>query len=252
MPQPDPATETLREIIASARNLVFFGGAGVSTESGIPDFRSPDGLYAAQTAYGYRPEGILSIDFFEARPDVFFDYYVHNILHLDAQPNAAHRALAQLEDRGVLSAVVTQNIDGLHQLAGSRTVHELHGSVLRNHCRECGTPHDVAEVVASASTPDAVPRCRRCGGVVRPDVVLYGEVLDPQVVSAAVDAIRTADVLIVGGTSLVVHPAAGLVNCFRGDRLVLINKEATPHDSAADLVIRAPIGQVLGAAALRE
>ncbi|MGM0385081.1 MAG: NAD-dependent protein deacylase [Actinomycetota bacterium] len=246
------AVDSLREIIASARNIVFFGGAGVSTESGIPDFRSADGLYAAQSTFGHAPEDILSHQFFEERPDVFFDYYVHQILHLDAQPNAAHRALSRLEDEGRLRAVVTQNIDGLHQLAGSRTVHELHGSVLRNRCRDCGEAYDVAAIVAGAASPGGVPRCDRCGGVVRPDVVLYGEMLDDGVVAAAVEAIRAADVLIVGGTSLVVYPAAGLVNHFRGDRLVLINRDATPYDGFAHLVIRAPIGQALDAAVLRE
>ncbi|MDX5318419.1 MAG: NAD-dependent protein deacylase [Actinomycetes bacterium] len=246
------SVERLREVITAAQNIVFFGGAGVSTESGIPDFRSADGLYAAQATYGAPPEDILSIDFLEARPDVFFDYYVHHILHLDAQPNAAHRALAHLEDEGRLSAVVTQNIDGLHQLAGSRTVHELHGSVRRNHCRDCGEAYDVAAIVAGAATPGGVPRCDRCGGVVRPGVVLYGEVLDDDVVAAAVHAIRAADVLIVGGTSLVVYPAAGLIHYFRGERLVLINRDPTPYDELAHLVIRAPIGQALGEAVLRE
>ena len=250
MPFLEPATEALREIIASARDLVFFGGAGVSTESGIPDFRSAGGLYAAQHSYGAPPEDILSIQFFEDSPEVFFDYYVHQVLHPDAQPNAAHRALARLEDEGRLRAVVTQNIDGLHQLAGSRTVHELHGSVRRNSCRECGEPHDVAASVAGAASPGGVPRCRRCGGVVRPDVVLYGEMLDDDVVAAAVDAIRAADVLIVGGTSLVVYPAAGLVHYYRGDRLVLINRDPTPYDELAHLVLRAPIGQALGSAVL--
>jgi len=239
---------SLREILSAAENAVFFGGAGVSTESGIPDFRSADGLYAARATYGYRPEDILSIDFLEDRPDVFFRYYVHEILHLDARPNPAHRALARLEDEGRLRAVVTQNIDGLHQLAGSRTVHELHGSVHRNSCRDCGTAYDVATIVTGAASPGGVPRCERCDGVVRPDVVLYGEALDERVVSAAVSAIRAADVLIVGGTSLVVYPAAGLIHYFRGDRLVLINRDPTPYDDLAHLVIRAPIGQVLGAA----
>jgi len=242
-----PDLGSLRELLAGARNIVFFGGAGVSTESGIPDFRSPAGLYTAQHTYGHRPEDILSIEFLQDRPQVFFDYYVHEILHLDAQPNAAHRALARLEDEGRLRAVVTQNIDGLHQRAGSRTVHELHGSVLRNHCVGCGAPHDVAAIVAGAATPGGVPRCERCGGVVRPDVVLYGEPLDQDVIADAVAAIRAADVLIVGGTSLVVYPAAGLVHYFRGNHIVLINKEPTPVDELAHLVIRAPIGEVLGA-----
>lgn len=247
---PAPHANALREVIGTARNIVFFGGAGVSTESGIPDFRSADGLYTARSAYGHRPEDILSITFLEDRPDVFFDYWVHHILHLDAQPNAAHRALAHLEDEGRLTAVVTQNIDGLHQGAGSRTVHELHGSVRRNHCRDCGEAHDVAAIVAGAASPGGVPRCDRCGGVVRPDVVLYGEVLDDDVVAASVDAIRGADVLIVGGTSLVVYPAAGLIHYFRGDRLVLINRDPTPYDELAHLVVRAPIGEVLGGAVL--
>ena len=227
----------LREWTGESRNIVFFGGAGVSTESGIPDFRSTDGLYSQQ--YDYPPETILSHSFFEARPEEFFRFYRDKMLYLDAQPNDAHRKLAQWEAEGKLRAVITQNIDGLHQKAGSRRVLELHGSVLRNHCRKCGAFYGVEAVRDSRG----VPRCR-CGGVIKPDVVLYEEGLDEDVMAAAVSAIRHADVLIIGGTSLTVYPAAGLVRYYRGEKLAVINKTALPGAGAA-LTIQEPIGQVM-------
>ena len=227
----------LKEWTDGSRNIVFFGGAGVSTESGIPDFRSTDGLYNQQ--YDYPPETILSHSFFEARPEEFFRFYRDKMLYLDAQPNDAHRKLAQWEAEGKLRAVITQNIDGLHQKAGSKNVLELHGSVLRNHCRTCGAFYGVEAVRDSRG----VPRCR-CGGVIKPDVVLYEEGLDQDVMAAAVSAIRHADVLIIGGTSLTVYPAAGLVRYYRGEKLAVINKTALPGAEAA-LTIQAPIGQVM-------
>ena len=230
----------LQRWIDESGRIVFFGGAGVSTESGIPDFRSVDGLYNQQ--YDYPPETILSHTFYEARPEEFFRFYRNKMLFPDAQPNAAHKKLAELEAAGKLTAVVTQNIDGLHQKAGSKNVLELHGSVLRNHCERCGKFFSLEEVMASSG----VPRCDKCGGRVKPDVVLYEEALDQQVLSAALEAIRKADMLIIGGTSLAVYPAASLVNYYRGNRLALINKSPTPYDRNADLVIAAPIGQVLG------
>ena len=227
----------LKEWTDESRNIVFFGGAGVSTESGIPDFRSTDGLYNQQ--YDYPPETILSHSFYAAQPEEFFRFYRDKMLYLDAQPNAAHKKLAQWEAEGKLRAVITQNIDGLHQKAGSKTVLELHGSVLRNHCQRCGAFYGVETVQSSRG----VPRCR-CGGVIKPDVVLYEEGLDQDVMAAAVSAIRHADVLIIGGTSLTVYPAAGLVRYYRGDKLAVINKTALPG-AGADLTIREPIGQVL-------
>ncbi len=227
----------LKEWTDESRNIVFFGGAGVSTESGIPDFRSTDGLYNQQ--YDYPPETILSHSFYAAQPEEFFRFYRDKMLYLDAQPNAAHKKLAQWEAEGKLRAVITQNIDGLHQKAGSKNVLELHGSVLRNHCQRCGAFYGVETVQSSRG----VPRCR-CGGVIKPDVVLYEEGLDQDVMAAAVSAIRHADVLIIGGTSLTVYPAAGLVRYYRGDKLAVINKTALPG-AGADLTIREPIGQVL-------
>ena len=229
----------LQEWINTHKKIVFFGGAGVSTESGIPDFRSVDGLYHQH--YAYPPETILSHSFFVAEPDVFFDFYRDKMLALDARPNAAHRKLAELEKAGKLTAVVTQNIDGLHQAAGSRTVYELHGSVHRNTCQRCGKKFDARYMAATAG----VPCCDACGGRIKPDVVLYEEGLDQETVDGAIRAIRGADMMIVGGTSLVVYPAAGLLRYFRGDKLVLINKGATGMDSDADLLISEPIGQVL-------
>lgn len=228
----------LKELIEGSGNIVFFGGAGVSTESGIPDFRSVDGLYHQK--YAYPPETILSHTFFERHTEEFFDFYRDKMLYLDAQPNAAHRMLAELEARGKCRAVVTQNIDGLHQRAGSKHVFELHGSVLRNHCVRCGRAYGVEAVKESRG----IPRCS-CGGVIKPDVVLYEEALNDRVIDGAVNAIAQADLLIVGGTSLNVWPAAGLINYFRGDRLALINKSPVARDLAAGLVITDPIGEVL-------
>ena len=231
--------QELQKIIDGHRNIVFFGGAGVSTESGIPDFRSVDGLYHQK--YAWPPETILSHTFFVQHTEEFYRFYRDKMLALDARPNAAHKKLAEMETAGKLKAVVTQNIDGLHQKAGSRTVYELHGSVHRNYCTRCGAFYD-AEFVKES---EGVPHCTRCGGVIKPDVVLYEEGLDQNTIEGAVRAIEHADVLIVGGTSLVVYPAAGLVQYFRGDRIVLINKGSTSMDRTADLLIQEPIGQVL-------
>lgn len=228
---------TLRKWVKESDHIVFFGGAGVSTESGIPDFRSTDGLYHQQ--YDYPPETILSRSFFEENPREFFRFYRDKMLYLDAQPNAAHRKLAQLEKDGKLQAVITQNIDGLHQKAGSQRVLELHGSVLRNHCQKCGTPYGVDAIVHS----EGVPRCT-CGGIIKPDVVLYEEALDEDVLMQAVSAIRRAEVLIIGGTSLTVYPAAGLVRYYQGNKLVVINKTRLPM-TGADLIIEGAIGQVM-------
>ena len=229
----------LQKIVDTHQRIVFFGGAGVSTESGIPDFRSQDGLYHQQ--YAYPPETIISHSFFLQNTEEFYRFYKDKMLILDVEPNPAHRKLAELERAGKLKAVVTQNIDGLHQKAGSRRVYELHGSIHRNHCLRCGKFFDAAYVKAAPG----VPRCVECGGLVKPDVVLYEEGLDQACVEGAVNAIRDADCLIIGGTSLVVYPAAGLIDYFRGDRMVLINKSATSRDRSADLVISAPIGEVL-------
>ena len=231
--------QELQKIVDGHRNIVFFGGAGVSTESGIPDFRSVDGLYHQK--YTWPPETILSHTFFVQHTEEFYRFYRDKMLALDARPNAAHKKLAEMETAGKLKAVVTQNIDGLHQKAGSRTVYELHGSVHRNYCTRCGAFYD-AEFIKES---EGVPHCTRCGGVIKPDVVLYEEGLDQNTIEGAVRAIEHADVLIVGGTSLVVYPAAGLVQYFRGDRIVLINKGSTSMDRTADLLIQEPIGQVL-------
>ena len=219
--------------------MVFFGGAGVSTESGIPDFRSVDGLYHQQ--YPYPPETILSATFFHQHTEEFYRFYREKMLCLDAQPNAAHRTLAQWERQGKLTGIVTQNIDGLHQKAGSQAVWELHGSIHRNHCLQCRRSYP-AETIARSS---GIPRCT-CGGIIKPDVVLYEEQLDGQVLAGAVEAISRADLMLVGGTSLSVYPAAGLLSYFRGEHVVLINRSATPMDRQADLVIRDPVGAVLG------
>jgi len=231
--------EALEKILAQSSRIVFFGGAGVSTESGIPDFRSVDGLYF-QT-YDYPPETILSHRFWQENTAEFYKFYRDKMMPLGAKPNAAHLRLARLEAEGRLRAVVTQNIDGLHQAAGSKTVYELHGSVHRNYCVNCGKFYG-PEFIAEST---GVPRCPVCGGVVKPDVVLYQEGLDEQTVSGAVRAIRNADTLIIGGTSLVVYPAAGLVDHFRGDHLVVINMQPTWADFDASLCLAAPIGQVL-------
>ena len=229
--------QTLKRWVAESRRIAFFGGAGVSTESGIPDFRGVDGLYRQK--YAYPPETILSHDFFERMPEEFFRFYREKILILGAEPNAAHRKLAEWEAQGKLTGVVTQNIDGLHQKAGSRRVYELHGSIHRNFCTRCGRSYS-AEWIASTS---GVPRCE-CGGAVKPDVVLYGESLDDAVLSGAMRAIARADLLIVGGTSLSVYPAAGLIDWYAGDRLVLVNRTPTPRDDRANLIQRDPIGKV--------
>ena len=229
--------ETLKQWIAESNHIVFFGGAGVSTESGIPDFRSVDGLYNQK--FDYPPEVIISHSFYERRPEYFFNFYREKMLPLGFEPNITHKVLARWEEEGKLSAVVTQNIDGLHQKAGSKKVYELHGSVLRNYCTRCRKFHS-AEFVKD--TP-GVPRCT-CGGIVKPDVVLYEESLDEQTIEGAVRAIAKADLLIVAGTSLTVYPAAGLVNSYRGHRLVLINRDATPYDSQADLVFRDSLGNI--------
>ncbi len=231
--------EDLKKVIEDSSNIVFFGGAGVSTESGIPDFRSVDGLYNQK--YKYPPETILSHSFFMTRPKDFYDFYRDKMICTSAKPNKAHYALARLEEQGKLRAVVTQNIDGLHQLAGSRTVYELHGSVLRNYCMKCHKFYDLSAVTESTD----IPKCK-CGGIIKPDVVLYEEGLDDKTVSAAVHAIAKADVLIIGGTSLNVYPAAGFLRYFDGSKIVLINKSPTSYDKEADIVIRDPIGQVLG------
>ena len=232
--------EQLQQWIADSQNIVFFGGAGVSTESGIPDFRSVDGLY--HQTYDEPPETILSHTYFMGRTGDFYRFYRDKMLCADARPNAAHLKLAELERAGKLKAVVTQNIDGLHQLAGSKTVYELHGSVHRNYCMKCG--HFYKPDFIAQSTD--VPHCTECGGIIKPDVVLYEEGLDQDTVEGAVRAIRRADVLIVGGTSLVVYPAAGLINYYRGHKLILINRDPTPYDGRADLVIHDSIGKVLG------
>ena len=237
--------ERLKNIIDDSKSIVFFGGAGVSTESGIPDFRSEKGLYSAQKQYGFSPEEILSHTFFVRHMEVFFDYYKKNLIYMDAQPGDAHRTLAHLEREGKLKAVVTQNLDGLHQKAGSRNVFELHGSVLRNYCMDCGEYHDVEYIMNEEYCRNGIPLCRKCGGVVKPDVVLYEEVLDDECVNGAISAISAADTLIIGGTSLVVYPAAGLIRYFRGNNLVLINKQATGYDSKANLVINDQIGKVM-------
>jgi NAD-dependent deacetylase len=231
------AVDRLKNMIANSDNIVFFGGAGVSTESGIPDFRSVDGLYNQQ--YRYPPETIISHGFFEANPEEFYRFYRDKLVIKGAEPNAAHRRLAELEREGKLRAVITQNIDGLHQAAGSKKVLELHGSVHRCYCAKCGLSYPEEAI----NQGDGVPRCQ-CGGIIRPDVVLYEEGLDQNVLSEAIQNIRHADVLIVGGTSLVVYPAAGLINYYRGDKLVLINRDPTSQDGYADLVIREKIGQV--------
>ena len=240
--------EELTEVLRKSNNIVFFGGAGVSTESNIPDFRSEQGLYNAQQEYGMSPEQMISHSFFMRDTETFFDYYKNNMVYPDARPNAAHIALAKLEEMGKLKAVVTQNIDGLHQKAGSRTVYELHGSVLRNYCMDCGASYDLDYVMAPENCDGHIPKCKKCGGIVKPDVVLYEESLDDAQIRGAVDAIGNADTLIIGGTSLVVYPAAGFVNYFKGKDLILINKSSTSYDGRASLVIHDAIGQVLGEA----
>lgn len=229
----------LQEIIDDSERIVFFGGAGVSTESNIPDFRSADGLYRQK--YKYSPEQIVSHSFFMRNTEGFYEFYKDKMMYLDAKPNAAHKKLAELEAAGKLAAVITQNIDGLHQAAGSKNVYELHGSILRNYCESCGKFYDAAYVKNS----EGVPRCG-CGGRIKPDVVLYEEGLDPDIIQKSIRAISEADTLIIGGTSLVVYPAAGFIDYFRGKHLVVINKSATAKEVGAELVIAAPIGEIMG------
>ena len=235
----DEKIQRLKEIIDGSDNIVFFGGAGVSTESGVPDFRSVDGLYNQE--YDYPPETILSHTFYRRNPEEFYRFYHNKMLFPDAKPNAAHKALAKLEKKGKLKAVVTQNIDGLHQAAGSETVYELHGSVHRNYCESCGKFYGLKDIMVQKG----VPKCS-CGGIIKPDVVLYEEGLDQNTIRKSIEAISNADVLIIGGTSLAVYPAAGLIDYYRGNKLVLINKSSTPKDSRADLIINDAIGKVLG------
>lgn len=231
--------ETLQKWIDESSRIVFFGGAGVSTESGVPDFRSVDGLYNQK--YDYPPEEILSHTFYRRKPEEFYRFYRDKMIYTDALPNKAHLKLAELEEKGKLTAVVTQNIDGLHQAAGSKKVYELHGSVLRNYCENCGKFFDINYIIES----DGVPKCDKCNGPVKPDVVLYEEGLDSNTMNGALNAISNADMLIIGGTSLNVYPAAGLIDYYRGNRLVLINMSKTPMDYKADLVIYDKIGKVL-------
>lgn len=236
--------ENFQKIYDNSDSIVFFGGAGVSTESGIPDFRSQDGLYSQQ--WKYPPETIISRGFFDANPVEFYRFYREKLIIKNIEPNTAHFQLAKMEEKGKLKAVVTQNIDGLHQKAGSRNVFELHGSTLRNFCMDCGAEYGIDFIAESENSPDKLPRCAKCGGLVKPDVVLYEESLDQNVINGAVNAIKNADTLIIGGTSLVVYPAAGLIDYFRGKNIVLINKSATAGDARANLVIHESIGKVLG------
>ena len=231
--------ETLQKWIDESNRIVFFGGAGVSTESGVPDFRSVDGLYNQK--YDYPPEEILSHTFYRRKPEEFYRFYRDKMIYTDALPNKVHLKLAELEEKGKLTAIVTQNIDGLHQAAGSKKVYELHGSVLRNYCENCGKFFDINYIIES----DGVPKCDKCNGPIKPDVVLYEEGLDSNTMNGALNAISNADMLIIGGTSLNVYPAAGLIDYYRGNRLVLINMSKTPMDYKADLVIYDKIGKVL-------
>lgn len=233
--------QILQQIIDSSKKIVFFGGAGVSTESGIPDFRSQDGLYSQE--WKYPPETIISRSFFDHDPKEFYRFYRQKLIIKDVKPNITHIKLAELEKAGKLTAVVTQNIDGLHQLAGSKTVYELHGSTLRNFCMKCGQFYGIDFIAESENTPQKLPQCS-CGGLVKPDVVLYEEGLDDSTVTGAINAISEADTLIIGGTSLVVYPAAGLIRYFKGKTIVLINKSETQADSSADLVIHDSLGKV--------
>ncbi|ADZ19332.1 NAD-dependent deacetylase [Clostridium acetobutylicum] len=232
----------LKKIVAESSSIVFFGGAGVSTESNIPDFRSENGLYKTKNNFSYPPEVMLSHTFFKNHTEDFFEFYREKMIFKDAKPNAAHYSLAKIEEQGKLKAIVTQNIDGLHQLAGSKNVYELHGSIHRNYCMDCGKSFDLEYVIKSETT---IPKCDKCGGIVKPDVVLYEEGLDDSIIQNSVKAISEADTLIVGGTSLVVYPAAGLIRYFKGNKLILINKSATAYDNEADLVISDSIGKVL-------
>ncbi len=237
---------TLKKMIEESDNIVFFGGAGVSTESGIPDFRSENGIYNTVHQYGAPPEEILSHTYYKRHPQTFFDFYLNTIIHTEAQPNAAHKALAKLEQLGKLKSVVTQNIDGLHQLAGSKAVYELHGTIMKNYCEKCGAFYDL-DYVINGIKKDGIPKCDKCGGTVKPDVVLYEEGLDSETITRSVMAIEKADILIIGGTSLNVYPAAGFINYYQGHKLVLINKSSTPYDGRANLLIHDSIGKVLSA-----
>ena len=240
----DDKIKKLSEIIKNSNNIVFFGGAGVSTESGIPDFRSANGLWSEKLKINLTPEQLVSHTMFIKYPEEFFKFYKEKLIYPNAKPNAAHIALAKLEKMGKLKAIVTQNIDGLHQLAGSKNVYELHGSVLRNYCMNCHAFYDEKFILESKG----IPTCTKCGGIVKPDVVLYEEGLDNDIINGAVRAISQADTLIIGGTSLVVYPAAGLIDYFRGKNLILINKSSTSADSKATLIINDAIGKVLGEA----
>lgn len=242
----DSNIEKLKSWIKDSDNIVFFGGAGVSTESNIPDFRSETGIYNTVHKYGRSPEVILSHSFFMRDPETFYDFYRTTMSYPDALPNDAHKALAKLEKLGKLKAVVTQNIDGLHQKAGSQIVYELHGTVLRNYCMKCHAPYSLEYVMDTKGGPvNTVPRCEKCGGIVKPDVVLYEEGLDDMTIRKSVEAIANADVLIIGGTSLNVYPAAGFINYYNGNKLVLINMSETPYDRKADLLIHEKIGKVM-------
>lgn len=236
--------DALCDILRESDNIVFFGGAGVSTASGIPDFRSSDGLYSKKLSKHFTPEEAVSHSFFVRHPEDFFEFYKSSLIYKDALPNGCHIALAKLEKAGKLKAVVTQNIDGLHQAAGSKNVFELHGSVMRNYCTKCGAFYDENFVLQS----DGVPKCTKCGAIVKPDVVLYEEGLDEKVINGAISAIMQADTLIIGGTSLAVYPAAGLINYFRGETIILINKTKTPADNEADIVINDDISKVMSEA----
>lgn len=238
--------QQLKDWIEESKQIVFFGGAGVSTESGIPDFRSENGIFMTINEYGFSPETILSHSFFMAKPEIFFEYYKKSLLFPDAKPNNAHKALAKLEKEGKLRSVITQNIDDLHQKAGSQRVLELHGTLYKNYCMKCGKTFDLSYVMQN----NGITKCDACGGIVRPDVVLYEEGLDNTTVTEAVKDISNADMLIVGGTSLNVYPAAGLIRYYKGNKLVLINKSATQYDKSADLVISDAIGDILGSIVL--
>lgn len=234
--------EKLELIIEESNNIVFFGGAGVSTESGIPDFRSAKGIYSKQLNKGFLPEEVLSYSFFKRHPKEFFEFYKDNLIYAEAKPNPAHMVLSKLEKDGKLKAVITQNIDGLHQLAGSKNVLELHGSIHRNYCVDCSKDYSLKFIINSKE----IPKCTKCGGVVRPDVVLYEELLNMEVLEKAIEYIKEADVFIIGGTSLVVYPAANLVNYYNGNKLILINKSATKYDYKAILTFNDNIGEILG------
>jgi NAD-dependent deacetylase len=240
---PMDQLQTLASWINNCESAVFFGGAGTSTESGIPDFRSAAGLYQTEHQSPYPPEVMLSRTFFMSSPDIFFDFYRSKMLHPEAQPNGAHLLLAELEQQGKLKAIITQNIDGLHQKAGSRRVLELHGSIHRNYCMDCSRYYELAQIMDST---ESVPRCEECGGIIRPDVVLYEEDLDHNVLMESVEAIEQADLLIIGGTSLTVQPAASLITYFRGRHSVLLNGDPTPYDRHASLIITDRIGKVMG------